>query len=62
MRRTNPGGRDSVVPSAGDNSHADLANAIISSVCLASQGAVYDGMKKFKIFRESEMIKGMMRF
>jgi len=28
MRRTNPGGRDSVVPGQGDGSHADLANAM----------------------------------
>jgi len=55
MRRTNPGGRDSVVPGQGDGSHADLANAIIGAVSLASQGAVYDGAVKFKILRESEM-------
>jgi hypothetical protein len=63
MRRTNPGGRDSVVPGlGGDGSHADLANAIIGAVCLASQGAVYDGEVRFKILQESEMINGMKPF
>jgi hypothetical protein len=54
MRRTNPGGQDSVVPGQGDGSHADLANTII--------GAVYDGMVKFKILRESEMAKASRSF
>jgi hypothetical protein len=62
MQRTNPGGRDSVVPGQGDGSHAGLANTIIGAVSLASQGTVYDGMVKFKILRESEMINGMKRF
>jgi len=63
MRRTNPGGWDSVVPGlGGDGSHADLANAIIGAVSLASQGAVFDGMVKFKILRESEMANAMKRF
>ena len=62
MRRTNPGGRDSVVPGQGDGSHADLANAVMGAVYLASQGAVYDGEVRFKIVRESEMINGMKRF
>ena len=62
MRRTNPGGRYSVVPGSGDGSHADLANAIIGAVCLTSQGVVYDGEERFKFVRESEMLKGMKRF
>ena len=63
MRHTNPGDRDSVVPGLGsDGSHADLANTIIGAVCLASQGAVYDGMVKFKILRESEMAKALRSF
>lgn len=63
MRRTNPGGRDSVAPGlGGDGSHADLANAIVGAVNLASQGTVYDGAVKFRIVRESEMINGMKRF
>ena len=48
MRRTNPGGRDSVVPGSDDGSHADLANAIIGAVCLTSQGVVYDGEERFR--------------
>ncbi|MCJ7482105.1 MAG: hypothetical protein MUO31_03985 [Thermodesulfovibrionales bacterium] len=62
MRRTNPGGRDSVSPGQGDGSHADLANAIIGAVNLASQGAAYDGMVKFQIICESKMINSMKRF
>jgi len=62
MRRTNPGGRDSVVPGQGDGSHADLANAIIGAVYLASQGAIYDGMVKFRIVHESEMAKTLRLF
>lgn len=46
MRRTNPDGRDSVVPGQDDGSHADLANAIIDAGRLASQGVIYDGMVK----------------
>ncbi|MCJ7483175.1 MAG: hypothetical protein MUO31_09445 [Thermodesulfovibrionales bacterium] len=61
-RETNLGGRDSVVPGQGDSSHADLTNAIIGAVYLASQGAVYDRIAKFKIVRESEMINSMKRF
>jgi len=38
MRRTNPGGRDSVVPGAGDSSHSDLANAVAGAVWLANEG------------------------
>jgi hypothetical protein len=60
--RTNPGERDSVVPGQGDGSHADLANAIIGAVCLASHGAVYDEMTKFKVVREREMAKALRSF
>jgi len=39
MRRTNPGGRDSVVPGlGGDGSHSDLANAVVGAVWLANDG------------------------
>jgi hypothetical protein len=34
----------------------------MGAVCIASQGAVYDGAIKFKIIRESEMAKAMKRF
>lgn len=38
MRRTNPGGRDSVVPGlGGDGSHSDLANAVAGAVWLANE-------------------------
>jgi hypothetical protein len=62
MLRTNPGGRDSVVPGQGDGSHFDLANAIIGAGFLLSQGAVYDEMAKFKILCESEMSKALRSF
>ncbi len=37
MRRTNPGGRDSVVPGQGDDSHSDLANAVAGTVWLTNE-------------------------
>lgn len=39
MRRTNPGGRDSVVPGlGGDGSHSDIANSVAGAVWLAQDG------------------------
>lgn len=38
MRRTNPGGRDSVVAGQSDGSHADLANAVAGVIWLANEG------------------------
>ncbi len=38
MRRTNSGGRDSVVAGQSDGSHSDLANAVAGAVWLAAEG------------------------
>lgn len=40
MRRTNPGGRDSVVAGQSDGSHSDLANAVAGAAWLAAEGGV----------------------
>lgn len=42
MRRTNPGGRDSVVAGQSDGSHADLANAVAGAVWLAAGSGCQD--------------------
>lgn len=42
MRRTNQGGRDSVVAGQGDGSHCDLANAVAGAIWLASQDSCHD--------------------
>ncbi len=45
MRRTNPGGRDSVVPAAGDSTHSDLANAVAGACWLANEGGSGEGRR-----------------
>lgn len=61
MRRTNPGGRDSVIPGAVYGSHSDLANAVARAYWLANEGGSGEGPKAGAYYN-SEMINGMKRF
>lgn len=62
MRRTNPGGRDSVLAGQVDGSHADLANAVMGAVYLASQDMVYGEGANVGAFYNMEMANAMKRF
>lgn len=53
MRRTNPGGRDSVVPGAGDSSHSDLAKA--------NAGGSGEGPRA-RAYYDREMVKALKFF
>jgi hypothetical protein len=62
MKRTNPGGRDSVLAGQVDGSHADLANTTMGVVHLSSQDTVRGDGAHVGTFYNSEMINGMKRF
>lgn len=62
MRRTNPGGRDSVVPGQGDSSHSDLANAVAGACWLANEAGAGTGGTIELAYHESLASKWEKKF